>query len=247
MSGRGHRGKRPRGDGSRGPRSSSSSALPHHSQVSLIQTPMPCTLATRCLVFSMLWLCSCALHVHILPLIWSLLPSLTSCGTGTLFVTLLVVALPFSSFIIHRLHQSLHHAVFLLFMAIDLVVPRCMAAPLPTSMPQPPPTPTPTPTPTLVPSLHLQSSILSTSAFRVAPSLIISGALVVLALTTFAAANALWRARRHAGARCAGICCSPSLGAVGVRVRYRGGHSVRASIVRKSTSSKISLSPNKMA
>jgi hypothetical protein len=42
MSGRGQRGKRPRGDGSRGPRSSSSSALPHHSQVSLIQTPMPC-------------------------------------------------------------------------------------------------------------------------------------------------------------------------------------------------------------
>ena len=128
MSGRGHRGKRPRGDGSRGPRSSSSSALPHHSQVSLIQTPMPCTPASGRLVFSMLWLWSRGLDVHILLSLLQQLISKASCGTGTTFVTLLVMALPFVSSIIDRIHRSLHHMVAVLFMAIDLLVPRCMAA-----------------------------------------------------------------------------------------------------------------------
>ena len=127
MSGRGQRGKRPRGDGSRGPRSSSSSALPHHSQVSLIQTPMPCTPAACCLVFSLLWLWSHGLDVHILlSLLQQLIPK-ASCGTGTTFVTLLVMALPFISSM-NSFIWSLHHMVAVLFMAIDLLVPRCMAA-----------------------------------------------------------------------------------------------------------------------
>ena len=88
---------------------------------------------------------------------------------------------------------------------------RCVAAPVPAPLPVPQSTPRPTPTPMRVPPL--QSSIISTQAFELPPSAIISGSLVLLAVaTSFGAACVLWRAHRCAGARCSGLCCaSPSL------------------------------------
>jgi hypothetical protein len=212
MSGRGHRGNRPRGDGSRGPRTSSCSGQPHHNQVSLVCAPAPCTPLPRCLVFSMLWLYSSALHLHVLPPLWSLLPwviQLASCGAVFVLVTLFLRCI---CFIFRRLVRLFHHTVFVLIMATELLVRRCMAspapAPTPTPTPEPLPTAVPAPAPVPRPSSSLEPSVVSSPVLS--PACITMGGLVLFAALAAVKAHARWRARRHAGAPCAGPCCTSS-------------------------------------
>ena len=213
MSGRGHRGKRPRGDGTRGPRSSSCSGQPRHGQVSLLLPPMPCMTAPRCLVFSMLWLYSSAWHLHILPLLWCLLPWVipaASFATVALFVILL---LPFISFLLRslmRLVLLLHHPVVTLLIALHLFAWGCSAAPAPTPAAEPLLTPVPAPKPEPSPSLQLQAAVVSSSSMG--PTFIIRmGAIVLFSLATAATAaiaHACSRSRHCAIAPCERACCA---------------------------------------
>ena len=211
MSGRGHRGKRPRGDGSRGPRTSSCSRQPHYHQVSLLCGPMLCTPAMRRLVFSVLLLRCSLWHLHILPILWRLVPRLLSialCGALTLFG---VLHLPSTSFLLQwlvRLMPLLHHPAVAIVMAVQLLVRCCSAAPTPTPIDEPPHTPLPPPDPVPAPSLELESATIS--SFSVGPStfIIVTVVIVLLSLATLAIAHARSRARRRASAPCGLPCCA---------------------------------------
>ena len=154
MSGRGHRGKRPRGDGSRGPRTSSCTGCSHEKVASLLCAPTSCDLVRGVLLSLPMAASVLAQRLYfsrILP--W--LIQLTCYEAPAVLVTHL---LPSISFIFHLLLRALHHTVVALFMAMDLFMARCLAAPVPIPTPLPqPPTPTPTPTP----SLQLQSFTVS--------------------------------------------------------------------------------------
>ena len=140
MSGRGHGGKRPRGDGSRGPRTASCTGWSQNKTASLFGSPTVCdfNLVSIPLIASVAAQQSNAAWI-ILP--WIILLRQLACYRSAAVVTHL---LPSISFIIHLLLRPLHHTVIVLFMAMDLFMPRCLAAPvpLPTPLPQPP-TPTP--------------------------------------------------------------------------------------------------------
>ena len=183
---RGHRGKRPRGDGSRGPRTSSCTGRPQSQRASLLGAAILC--APLC----------CSFGIFLLPLlaasqlalqtlsVWTAPPWLNNIaffGAAAVFV---MAFFPSISFTLHRLRQLIHHTAALLFVAIHLLLPPCMAASVPTPTPTPPPTPTPTPTPppTPDPLLQLQSSTVSSSAPWLPSTFIISGAFVLLALAT---------------------------------------------------------------
>ena len=171
MSGRGHRGKRPRGDGSRGPRTSSSTGRPHGALESMLGAITSSDLAPHSFgIWPLLLLAVLAQQGHLPSWILPWLLLLVSIGRAA--AVFMVAFLPSVFCLIHRLRCLLCHRVVALVIATELFLLRCMATPvpMPTPSPQPTPTPMPTPTPTLAPtstlapSLQLQSSSVTTPA-----------------------------------------------------------------------------------
>ena len=128
-----HRGKRPRGDGSRGPRTASCTGWSHNKTASLFGSPTVCDF-----------------NIVIIPLIasvvaqqshaaWIILPWILILRQLAWYRSAAVVThlLPSISFIIHLLLRALHHTVVVLFMSMDLFMPRCLAAPVPMPTPLP--------------------------------------------------------------------------------------------------------------
>ena len=120
MSGRGHRGKRPRGDGSRGPRTSSFTGRPHGALESMLGAITLSDLARRSFGSWPLLLLPVSLLAHqghlsswILP--WLLL--MASIGAAAVLV---VAYLP-SIFLIHWLRWLVCHRVVALVMATELL------------------------------------------------------------------------------------------------------------------------------
>ena len=120
MSGRGHRGERPRGDGSRGPRTSSFTGRPHGALESMLGAITLSDLARRSFGSWPLLLLPVSLLAHqghlsswILP--WLLL--MASIGAAAVLV---VAYLP-SIFLIHWLRWLVCHRVVALVMATELL------------------------------------------------------------------------------------------------------------------------------
>jgi hypothetical protein len=166
MFGRGHRGRRPRGDGSRGPRTSSCSGQPHGDVHSVLASLLGGSTANhwspRRLVFSIL-----PLGMALVLMMLGVLPwSTRMCFL--VFMSLAIVhdlSVAVMHFIHHFTFKFCRYVVPLLSIWRILFfhfIPFCMAAPMPTPTPTPTPTPMPpqptptparTPTPTSIPTL----------------------------------------------------------------------------------------------
>ena len=141
MSGRGHRGKRPRGDGTRGPRTSSCTGRPHVGPASLLCDAAFCDLQRHgfaILIIAAVW---SILGYSAKAAAWSLLCWLSSLASRAAAFVLVMSFSPCISFIIPRLVRLVQIKILTLVVAVELFVQRCMGAPVPT------PTPTPDPPP----------------------------------------------------------------------------------------------------
>ena len=170
MSGRGHRGKRPRGDVTRGPRTSSYTGRLHVGPASLLCDAAFCDLQRHgfaILIIAAVWsILGCSAKAAA----WSLLCWLSSLASWAAAFVLVMSFSPCISFIIPRLVLLVQIKILTLIVAVELFVQRCMGAPVPTPTPTPDPPfspmPTPTPTPRLTP-VPVQHALASSSTGEV--------------------------------------------------------------------------------